>query len=416
MKIEESIQNYQAMKALTPGGVSSPVRAFEPSPIFIGKGKGCTVTDIDGNKYVDLCMAYGPLILGHSHPSVASAVEQQITRGTVYGTPSLPEKELVSEISRRVPCAEMVRLVNSGTEATMHSIRLARGYTGKRGIIKMNGGFHGSHDAVLADSSQRSMKNGILSETASCTYTVEYNSEEQIESLLEGNDDIAAVIMEPVLGNAGVVAPKRDYLEKVRKMTWDKGVLLIFDEVITGFRLAAGGAQEFYNVIPDICTMGKIMGGGLPAGAFAGRRDIMQHLAPAGPVYQAGTFSGNPLTAAAGVAALKEMTKDRYASLNKMSAELVSSITNSLEDSKIPAAINAVGSMFQVFFGVSYVHNGTEAQGCNREMYKGLFGRMLESGIYMPPAALEVNFLSTEHRPELQKLSEEFDSSLRRIA
>ena len=415
MRTENSLRNHQELKTLTPGGVSSPVRAFEPGPIFIEKGNGCNMMDIDGNNYLDLCMAYGPLILGHSHPSVVSAIEQQAKKGTVYGAPSLPEKELISEISNRVPCAEVVRLVNSGTEATMHAIRLARGYTGKRAIVKMKGGFHGSHDAVLSDRSQRSMKNGILSETASCTYAVEYNSEEQMEFLLDGNDDIAAVIMEPVLGNAGVVPPRRGYLEKVRKMTWDKGVLLIFDEVITGFRLSAGGAQEFYNVVPDLCTMGKIMGGGLPAGAFAGRREIMQNLAPAGPVYQAGTFSGNPLTAAAGVAALREMTKNRYTSLNKMGSNLAAAISDSLEDSKIPATINAVGSMFQVFLGVNSVCNGTEAQGCDREKYKDLFRRMLDSGIYLPPAALEVSFLSTEHGPELQWLSEAFDMNLRRI-
>jgi len=413
---EGSLRKYKELSELTPGGVSSPVRAFEPSPVFIDKGKGCTITDIDNNEYIDLCMAYGPLILGHSDPSVVSAIERQAAKGTIYGAPSLPEMELISEISKRVPCAEMVRLVNSGTEATMHAIRLARGYTGKRGIIKMNGGFHGSHDAVLSDRSQRSLKNGILSETTSFTHTVEYNSEEQIEELLENNNDIAAVIMEPVLGNAGVVPPHRDYLEKVRKMTWDRGVLLIFDEVITGFRLSRGGAQEYYNVIPDMCTMGKIMGGGLPAGAFAGRREIMQHIAPAGPVFQAGTFSGNPLTAAAGLATLKEMTKERYCSLNKISSDLVSSITDSLKDNKVKATINAVGSMFQVFFGVESVKNGKDAQGCDRKMYKDLFALMLDSGVYMPPAALEVNFLSREHKSAIPRLSEVFDSNLRRIA
>ena len=415
MNRETSFSNHQVMKKLTPGGVSSPVRAFEPSPVYIEKGKGCILTDVDGNDYIDLCMAYGPLILGHSHPSVVSAVKQQAKKGTVFGAPSPQEKELISEISERVPCAEMVRLVNSGTEATMHAIRLARGYTGKRGIVKMKGGFHGSHDAVLSDSSQRTLKKGILSGTASGTYTVEYNSEEQMESILEKRDDIAAVIMEPVLGNAGVVLPQKDYLRNIRKMTKKEGVLLIFDEVITGFRLARGGAQEFYKVKPDLCTMGKIMGGGLPAGAFAGRREIMENLAPAGPVYQAGTFSGNPLTAAAGTATLKKMTKEKYKALNRMSSELTAAISDSLEDNKITAAMNAVGSMFQVFFGVNSVNNGTEAQGCDRKTYADLFRRMLDSGIYMPPAALEVNFLSTEHGSELKKLSEEFDRNMRCI-
>lgn len=408
-----SLRCHLEMKELTPGGVSSPVRAFEPSPVFMNGGKGCIITDIDGNEYTDLCMAYGPLILGHSHPSVVSAAERQIKNGTIYGAPSLPEKELISEISKRVPCAEMVRLVSSGTEATMHSIRLARGYTGRRGIIKMKGGFHGSHDAVLADGPQVPSGSGILPETASYTHTAEYNSAGDIEAIIEKNDDIAAVIMEPVLGNAGVVPPEKGYLREVRKITEREGALLIFDEVITGFRLSAGGAQEYYNVIPDICTLGKIMGGGFPAGALAGRREIMMNLSPEGGVYQAGTFSGNPVTAAAGTAALREMTPERYASLNRMSSELVSSISDSLEDSGIQAAVNAVGSMFQIFFGTDKVRNGTDAQGCSRKMFAELFRRMLDSGVYLPPAALETNFLSAEHGPVLQRLSEEFGKNLR---
>ncbi|MDR2698959.1 MAG: glutamate-1-semialdehyde 2,1-aminomutase [Candidatus Methanoplasma sp.] len=416
MNREASFRHYQGMKALTPGGVSSPVRAFEPSPVFISSGKGCVITDEDGNGYVDLCMAYGPLILGHSHPSVVSAVKKQMNNGTVFGAPSVREMELIAEISKRVPCAEMVRLVNSGTEATMHALRLARGYTGRRGVVKMKGGFHGSHDALLSDISQRPSGNGILRETASFTHAVEYNSEEDVESILEKNDDIAAVIMEPVLGNAGVVPPKKDYLRNVRKITKNEGILLIFDEVITGFRLSAGGAQEFYGVTPDLCTMGKIMGGGFPAGALAGKRDIMQLLSPAGPVYQAGTFSGNPVTAAAGTAALREMTNEKYEYLNRMSSELVSSISDSLEDNGIPATVNAVGSMFQVFFGPGPVNNGTDASGCNRKVFADLFRNMLDSGVYLPPSALEVNFLSTEHGPELGKLSEAFGTNLRRIA
>ena len=415
MNRETSLRYYRDVRVLTPGGVSSPVRAFDPSPVFIDRGEGCTMVDVDGNEYVDLCMAYGPLIMGHSHPSIVSVVERQIKNGTVFGTPSVQEMELISEITKRVPCAEMVRLANSGTEATMHALRLARGFTGKRGIIKMKGGFHGSHDALLSDNKQQPTKNGILRETASFTYVAEYNSEEQIESILEKNNDIAALIMEPVLGNVGVVPPKKDYLKNIRKMTKKEGVLLIFDEVITGFRLSAGGAQEFYGVVPDLCVMGKIMGGGFPAGALAGKREIMQLISPAGPVYLAGTFSGNPITSVAGTAALRYMTNERYASLNRMSSDLVSSISDSLEDIGLKASINAVGSMFQIFFGVSSVNNGTDALGCDREKFKDLFRRMLDSGFYLPPSALETNFLSTEHGSKLQSLSEGFDSNLRCI-
>jgi glutamate-1-semialdehyde 2,1-aminomutase len=297
----------------------------------------------------------------------------------------------------------------------MHSLRLARGYTGKRGIIKIRGGFHGSHDALLSDNSQKPANNGILRETAAFTHIAEYNSTEQVESILEKDSDIAALIMEPVLGNVGVVPPEKDYLKTIRKITKDKGVLLIFDEVITGFRLSAGGAQEFYGVVPDLCTMGKIMGGGFPAGALAGRRDIMQSLSPRGPVYQAGTFSGNPVTAVAGTATLSQMDNNRYSALNRTTSELVSSISDSLEDAKIKATVNAVGSMFQIFFGTSSVKNGTDALGCDRKIFMELFRLMLDSGVYMPPSALEVNFLSTEHDSELKTLSETFDTNLRRI-
>jgi len=415
MNREASLNYHKALRTVTPGGVSSPVRAFGPHPIFIGSGKGSKIKDVDGNEYVDLCMAYGPLILGHAHPSVVSAAERQIKKGTVFGTPSIPELELISEIGKRVPCAEMVRLVNSGTEAVMHTVRLARGFTGKKGIIKMKGGFHGSSDAVLSDNSQTSLKNGITACAASDTYVAEYNSVEQIEAII-GNDDIAAVLMEPVLGNAGVVPPERNYLKKVRRLTEKEGVLLIFDEVITGFRLAAGGAQELYGVTPDMCAMGKIMGGGLPAGAFAGRGDIMRCVSPEGPVVQTGTFSGNPMTAAAGLAALTEMTNGRYRALDDMTKELTDSISDSLNDSNVAGTVNRAGSMFQVFFGTEHVNNGTDAAGCCVRTYMDIFLRMLDSGIYMPPAALETNFMSVAHdTSDIRKICEGFDRDLRCI-
>jgi glutamate-1-semialdehyde 2,1-aminomutase len=409
---ETSFDYNNKMKNLTPGGVSSPVRAFDPGPVFFSEGKGCNITDVDGNEYVDLCMAYGPLILGHSHPSVVTAMEQQIRKGTVFGAPSVPEMDLISEISKRVPCAEMVRLVNSGTEAVMHTVRLARGYTGRKGIVKMKGGFHGSSDAVLWDNARATPRKGIPQAVSADTYVAEYNSIENIESVLEANLDIAAVIMEPVLGNAGVVPPEKDYLKKMRKITEQEGVLLIFDEVITGFRLAAGGAQELFGVTPDLCTLGKIMGGGLPAGAIAGRREIMENLAPAGPVYQAGTFSGNPMTAAAGLATLGELTKERYKLLDTMTSGLVASLRDALADKGVTAAVNAVGSMFQMFFGRDSVKNGTEAAGGDKSIYMTVFREMLDSGVYMPPDALEVNFMSTEHGTVVGDISETFSRCL----
>lgn len=305
---------YAKLVNIAPGGVSSPVRAFEPFPIVMESGAGCMITDVDGNEYIDLCMAYGPLIAGHSCARVAKAVRDQIRRGSVFGAPSEQETRLIEKITETLPCAEMVRLTNSGTEATMHCIRLARGYTGKKGIVKMNGGFHGAHNTVLVAAGSGSVNGlpsskGVPEEDVLNTHLVEYNDADSFERLLDKNENIAAVIMEPVLGNIGVVPPKRGYLEDMRRITKRHGVLLIFDEVITGYRLGANSAQGRYGVTPDLATLGKIIGGGYPAGAFAGRREIMENVAPAGPVYAAGTFAGNPISATAGLETIEIMSR-----------------------------------------------------------------------------------------------------------
>ena len=280
---------YAQSKELTPGGVSSPVRAFAPYPLFIESARGCRIRDADGDEYIDMCMAYGPLISGHAHPEVMDAVRDQLSKGTVYGAPSEPELALIRRIHECVPSAEMVRLAVSGTEATMHAVRLARGYTGKDGIVKMNGGFHGAHDSVLVSAGSGSAGGvpssaGVLADTAKHTFTAEYNDIESLSVLLDSRDDIACVIMEPVMGNVGVVPPEPGYLRDVRRVTEEHGVVLIFDEVITGFRLSAGGAQGLYGVTPDMTTMAKIVGGGFPSGAFAGRKEIMENVAPRGKV------------------------------------------------------------------------------------------------------------------------------------
>lgn len=397
---------YGESKGVTPGGVSSPVRAFKPYPLFVSKGSGSHIFDVDGNEYIDLCMAYGPLITGHACPRVMDAAKEQMSRGTVFGAPSEPELRMIERIHKEVPSAEMVRLACSGTEATMHAIRVARGVTGKNDIIKMNGGFHGAHDAALVAAGSGSAggvpsSKGVLADVAKHTFTAEYNSIESMAGIIEGNEDIACVIMEPVMGNVGVVTPEKGYLEAVRKLTSDNDVVLIFDEVITGFRLSSAGAQGLYGVTPDMTTMAKIIGGGFPAGAFAGRKDIMENVAPQGPVYVAGTFAGNPVSAAAGYAQIDLMCSNgNYDKLNKMTSELTSSMSDLMKDSRVNGCINTVGSMFSVFFGLESVSNGTEAMKVDRTMFDRLFRYMLSHGIYLPPSALEVEFMSIAHTEE----------------
>lgn len=419
MGTSTSKRMYAETKTLTPSGVSSPVRAFSPYPIFAESGKGCMLRDVDGNEYVDLCMAYGPLILGHCNPAVERAVKRQVSKGSVFGMPSEAEMELLKRIRKDVPCAESVRLTNSGTEATMHAIRLARGFTGKNGIVKIDGGFHGSHNDVLVNGTCAEVKpfsKGIPAGSFENTGVIPYNNIEALESLLESDGDIAALIMEPIPGNFGIVMPYSGYLKDVRRVTKEHDVLLIFDEVITGYRVSKGGAQELFGVKPDLCTMGKIIGGGYPVGAFAGRTEIMEMLAPLGPVYQAGTFSGNPITAAAGVAAIEEMTPAKYRKLDKKTKEIARSIKDSLDDRNIPGCINHAPSMFQVFFGRRNVSDAADARESNADMFNGLFRFMLRNGYYLPPSKGEVEFLSTAHNYRvIGRFCELFDEYLKEV-
>lgn len=418
MDRKTSAELYSEALKYTPKGVSSPVRAFDPFPIFAKSSSGCMIIDADGMEYVDMCMAYGPLMLGHAHPSVVKAVGEQISKGTVYGMPSEPELGLLKRISSRIPCAESVRLTNSGTEATMHAVRLVRGHTGKNGIVKINGGFHGSHDALMVNGTDdvRSWSSGIPAAAIANTHCVEFNDIGSLEKLFENNDDIAAVIMEPILGNAGVIPPKDGYLEQVRKLTAENGILLIFDEVITGLRVSKGGAQSLYNVIPDICTLGKIIGGGFPAGAVAGRKEIMDNFAPAGPVYEAGTFSGNPVTTAAGCAAIDELTSDVYRKLDEITSKTVKSLSDMILDSRVQGCVQSSVSMFQIFFGVGSVENVSDAKKVDTATYNRMFRKMLDSGVYLPPSAMEVNFLSSAHDDAaISKFTDAFESFIRRV-
>ena len=403
--MDRSESLYSESMKVAPGGVSSPVRAFKPYPVFIASGKGSRMTDVDGKEYIDLCMAYGPLITGHACPKVMQAAMDQMSRGTVYGCPSEPELNMIERIIKEVPSAEMVRLGCSGTEATMHAIRVARGVTGKDDIVKMNGGFHGAHDAALVGAGSGSAggvpsSKGVLKDVAKHTYTAEYNDAQNMSDLLERND-IACVIMEPVMGNVGVVTPEKGYLEEVRRITEENDTVLIFDEVITGFRLSSGGAQKRFGVTPDMTTMAKIIGGGFPAGAFMGKREIMENVAPQGPVYVAGTFAGNPVSAAAGLAQIDLMcTGDNYAKVEARTDRLVKAIRDMMADAKVKGCVNSIASMYSIFFGPEQVTNGTQAMTTDRAMADRMIRYMLAHGVYLPPSALEVSFLSLAHTDE----------------
>ncbi|MDY0293495.1 MAG: glutamate-1-semialdehyde 2,1-aminomutase [Candidatus Methanomethylophilaceae archaeon] len=413
---------YRESLELTPGGVSSPVRAFRPHPLFMESGEGCMIRDAEGRTYVDMCMAYGPLITGHACDRVLRAATERISKGTVFGAPSEPELKLIKRLCRDVPSMDMVRLAVSGTEATMHALRLARGFTGKNGVVKVEGGFHGAHDAVLVRAGSGSSEGvpgsaGVPADAVRNTHLTEYNDTEMLSSLLESRDDIACVIMEPVLGNVGVVPPVKGYLQDVRRITEENGVLLIFDEVITGCRLSAGGAQKVFGVTPDLTTMAKVIGGGFPIGAFGGRRDIMEHVAPSGPVYAAGTFSGNPVSASAGLAQIEVMSEDgNYGRIDRNAEELASRMSDSLADRGARGCVQRAGSMLSVFFGRDSVTNGSEAQGADRTMFGRMFEHMLDEGVYLPPSALETWFVSTAHDGDsIDKVASEFDAFLCKV-
>jgi glutamate-1-semialdehyde 2,1-aminomutase len=395
---------FEQAKKLIPGGVSSPVRAFQPYPCYIRSGKGSRITDVDENEYIDYCMAYGPLILGHANPKVIGAIKSQADLGTLYGAPIEMEVEYARLINRHYPSMEMMRFVNSGTEATMHAIRLARGYTGRKKIIKVEGAFHGSHDAVLVKAGSGATtysapdSAGVPEEVTRNTLIVPYNDPEAIvRSIRENKDEVAAMILEPVIGNAGPILPREGYLSQLREIASAEDVLLIFDEVITGFRLAMGGAQEYYRVRPDITTLGKIAGGGMPIGIYGASEEIMRKVSPSGNVYQAGTFSGNPMSLAAGIETVKQLGGIGHESLNDNGERMRQGLEAILNEFHVRYRVSGIGSMFQVFFTPGEVNNYQDAKRSDTVLFMKVFHRLLENGIYLPPSQYETNFLSTEH-------------------
>lgn len=407
MEKGKSKQIFEQAQSSIPGGVNSPVRAFKAvggDPIFISSASGAYMTDIDGNQYIDLINSWGPMILGHGNELIAEAVKEAVSKSLSFGTPTSAEVEMAELICSMVPSIEKVRMVNSGTEATMSAIRVARGYTKRDKIIKFEGCYHGHGDSFLiaAGSGAATMGEpnspGVTKGTAQDTLTVAYNDISALKETVAANkDQVAAIILEPVAGNMGCVPPVAGYLEAMRTLCDEEGIVLIFDEVMTGFRLAPGGAQELYGVMPDMTTLGKIIGGGMPVGAYGGKKEIMDMVSPAGPVYQAGTLSGNPVAMAAGLAMLKYLDGHRelYTELEKTQQQIVQGMKETLDEMGLKYTINSVGSMYNLFFTDQQVTDFESAKSSDLGLFGRYFNAMLEEGVYLAPSQFETLFLST---------------------
>jgi glutamate-1-semialdehyde 2,1-aminomutase len=424
----KSIELFEEAQNYIPGGVNSPVRAFKSvglNPVFIERGQGSKMYDVDGNEYIDYVGSWGPLILGHRHPEIISALQDYLEKGTSYGAPTELETIMARMVIEAVPSLEMVRMVNSGTEATMSALRLARGYTKRNKIVKFEGCYHGHADSLLIKAGSGALtlgvptSPGVPANIASNTITAPLNDLETLRKVFEQEGaDIAAVIIEPVAGNMGCVPPEPGYLEGVRALTKEFGSLLIFDEVMTGFRVAFGGAQARFNIDPDITCLGKVIGGGLPVGAYGGKREIMEMISPAGPIYQAGTLSGNPLAMTAGIANLKVLQRPgTYEALEEKAAKLVAGMSKAAEEAGVKVTTNRVGAMFTTFFTEERVYDFATATTSDTKKFGVFFQSMLEQGIYLAPSQFEAGFMSLAHSDEdIEKTIEAARNAFKAVA
>ncbi|PTG08491.1 glutamate-1-semialdehyde-2,1-aminomutase [Staphylococcus chromogenes] len=426
MRYKKSNEAFEIAEKLMPGGVNSPVRAFkavDTPPLFMERGEGSKIYDIDGNEYIDYVLSWGPLILGHRNPKVIDAIHSVVDRGTSFGASTLEENRLAQLVIDRVPSIEKVRMVSSGTEATLDTLRLARGFTGKNKIIKFEGNYHGHSDSLLikAGSGVATLglpdSPGVPEGTAKNTITVPYNDLEAVQYAFDQfGDDIAAVIVEPVAGNMGVVPPVEGFLQGLRKITTDNQALLIFDEVMTGFRVGYHCAQGYFNVTPDLTCLGKVIGGGLPVGAFGGKKEIMDHIAPSGEIYQAGTLSGNPLAMTSGYMTLSQLTPESYDYFNTLGDMLEEGLKATFKKYNVPIVINRAGSMIGFFLNEGPVTNFKQANQSDLTMFSHMYRELAKEGIFLPPSQFEGMFLSTSHTKEdIQKTLDAFDVALSRI-
>ena len=418
---------FDRARKVIPGGVNSPVRAYGSvnlDPPFIIRGRGSKVYDVDGNEYIDYVGSWGPMILGHAHPAIVNAVRDRVSRGASFGAPTILEIEMAEELCEALPSIEMVRMVNSGTEATMSAIRLARGYTTRKKIIKFAGCYHGHVDSLLVEAGSGAMtfgvpdSAGVPEEFTQNTLSAIYNDLNSIDLLIqECGPEIAAIIVEPVAGNMGTIPPQPGFLQGLRERCTKHGIILIFDEVMTGFRVAYGGAQTLYDIKPDLTCLGKIVGGGLPVGAFGGKREIMEQLSPLGGVYQAGTLSGNPLAMAAGLVTLRTLKSENpYPELEKNSAYLGDGINTLLTEHDIPHTCNRVGSMLCTYFTATPVENYADAQTSDCDRFAKYFASMLDHGIYLAPSQFEAGFVSAAHsQDDLDRTLEAVKTALEAI-
>ncbi len=412
MDTKKSQELFNKAKKIIPGGVNSPVRACKSvgaDPVFIEKAEGAIIVDADGNEYIDYIGSWGPMILGHNHPTVTEKIKAVLDRGTSFGAPTDLEIELAEMVIDAIPSIEIVRMVNSGTEATMSAIRLARGVTGRDTIIKFDGCYHGHADTLLVEAGSGVAtlnipgSPGVPESFIKSTLSVPFNDIEAIKKVMdEKGNEIACIIVEPIAGNMGLIPPKEGFLETLRELTTKNGALLIFDEVMTGFRVARGGAQSIYNITPDLTTLGKIIGGGLPVGAYGGKKEFMEKIAPQGPVYQAGTLSGNPLAMTAGIATLNEISKPSfYEELDKKAQRLIDGLQDAINKNNIKATTGRIGSMFGLFFTDQRVENFEDAKTSDLEHFTAYYKGMREKGIYLAPSQFEAGFVSNAHTDEM---------------